>query len=552
MRVLVLAMLIPALAQAWYYGRPEPNAWTTGGVWPLPWTINYFTGNHSVNPSRFRFQAKQAGCDIIDKAIARYQKLSFPGYNASTYAGDAGTLTSVQIDVTSGCPTGVPSLSMDETYTVSITTPNGIGIIQAKEVWGALRAMETFSHLVYLPKDNVYMVRTANITDGPRFPWRGVMIDSSRHFLPISTLLQNLDVMAQNKMNVFHWHLVDSEAFPYPSLKYPDLTSKGAYSPKHQYSVADVKKVIDYARLRGIRVVAEFDTPGHTGAWGYGIPNLTPKCYQSNGKAGMLPNILDPTVNSTFDFLSGFFAEALALFPDEYMHFGGDEVIDDMNECWYNNPEVRSRMQQLGFGSDTGKLLNYYWARLFDIIDKARAGTKKLVWQEVLDQNVPQQQSIAHVWKGATIQEAYEEMGKVTANGHFAILSSCWYMNYIKYGADWGYVNEDAMRARGMYYQCDPQGFHGTKEQKNLVLGGEAAIWGEFVDGTNLINRLWPRASAVAERLWSDPSQTQSADNAWPRLHEFKCRLIHRGFRMQPVMDPDYCPYEWQDGYQEI
>ncbi|CAJ0957245.1 unnamed protein product, partial [Mesorhabditis belari] len=413
---------------AWYYGRAEPNAWTTGGVWPLPWQITYFPGNHTVNPSLFRLQAKTPGCDIIDKAIQRYRTLAFPGFNAATYQGDQGTLTSIIINVASSCPTGVPTFDMDESYSLSVTSANGIGIIQANQVWGALRAIETFSHLVFLPKDNVYMVRTANVTDKARFPWRGIMVDTSRHFIPVGTLLQNLDLMAQNKMNVFHWHIVDSEAFPYPSIRYPDITAKGAYSPKHQYTVDDVKKVIDYARLRGIRVVAEFDTPGHTGSWGYGVPNLVSQCYDSNGKPSILPNILDPTLQANLDFLKGFFGEALQMFPDEYMHFGGDEVLEDMTDCWYNNPQVRARMQQLGVGSDTGKLLNYYWQKFFDIIDSVRNGTKKIVWQEVLDQNVPQENTIAHVWKGSTLSEVYSEMYNVTKAGHYAILSSCWWV----------------------------------------------------------------------------------------------------------------------------
>ncbi|PAV78708.1 hypothetical protein WR25_10460 [Diploscapter pachys] len=168
--------------------------------------------------------------------------------------------------------------------------------------------------------------------------------------------------------------------------------------------------------------------------------------------------------------------------------------------------------------------------RMFQMIDKARPNTKKIVWQEVLDQNVPATGTIAHVWKGDTIDAIMQEMASVTKAGHNAILSSCWYLNYIKYGADW-------------------RGVDGNSADR--VLGGEAAIWGEFVDGTNLIPRLWPRASAVAERLWSDPKQTTSPDMAWPRLHEFRCKLLARGHATEPPNDPDYCPFEWNPPYQE-
>ena len=120
------------------------------------------------------------------------------------------------------------------------------------------------------------MIREANVSDRPRFPHRGIMVDSSRHFLSVGILLENLDLMAHNKMNVFHWHLTDSESFPYTSAKYPNMSLLGAYTPAHTYSIDDMKKVIDYARLRGIRTVPEFDTPGHTGAWSPAFPTLLP------------------------------------------------------------------------------------------------------------------------------------------------------------------------------------------------------------------------------------------------------------------------------------
>ncbi|CAD6191606.1 unnamed protein product [Caenorhabditis auriculariae] len=534
---LVFLAALTVVVNGWYYGRPDPGSSTTGGVWPLPWTISYDSYNHTINPASFYFTSKVGACDVIDKATARYlKKFLFPRYKAASYSDQPATLTSLVITVAQGCDQGYPQLEMDESYQLSVTQGKAIATLTANQVWGALRGLESFSQLIYLPDDNKFRVRAASIADSPRFPHRGIMIDSSRHFLPVGVILQNIEIMAMNKMNVLHWHLVDSEAFPYTSTVYPQLSQKGAYSPRHV--------------LRGVRVVPEFDTPGHTGSWSYSIPNLASKCYNSNGAISEMSNIIDATIPANYDFLSNFFTEALALFKDNYMHFGGDEVAYDMRECWYNNQDVRKRMSDMGLGSDTSALLNYYWKKLFGIIDKARAGTKKVVWQEVLDMNVPATDSIAHVWKGDTLDEVMQEMASVTMN-HKAILSSCWYLNYIKYGADWGYVNEQNMRDRGMYYQCDPQNFTGTQAQKDRVLGGEAALWGEFVDSTNLIQRLWPRASAVAERLWSDPKQTTSADAAWPRLHEMRCRLLGRGFAGEPVNDPDFCPFEWDVQYSD-
>jgi len=122
--------------------------------------------------------------------------------------------------------------------------------------------------------------------------------------------------------------------------------------------------------------------------------------------------------------------------------------------------------------------------------------------------------------------------------GYRAILSAGWYLNYISYGQDWP-----------AYYDLEPYNFTGTASQYALVMGGEFAMWGEYVDATNIEARTWPRASAVAERLWSDPEQTKSADIAWPRLHEFRCRMVARGFRAEPNNAPDYCPMEWEEQY---
>uniref|UniRef100_A0A914VJP8 Beta-hexosaminidase A n=1 Tax=Plectus sambesii TaxID=2011161 RepID=A0A914VJP8_9BILA len=362
-------------------------------------------------------------------------------------------------------------------------------------------------------------------------------------------LLRNLDLMAQNKFNVFHWHMVDSESFPYDSTTFPNLAAKGAYTPKHIYRQADVKRVVDFARLRGIRVVVEFDTPGHTGAWGLGQPGLLSDCFTSSGSP-TLPNLIDPTKNETYTFLAALFQEVLNVFPDNYIHLGGDEVGGTAIDCWLNNPRILKFMKDNGFGNDTTLLENYYFKRLLPIIQNIGSHKKPIVWQEVLDNKVVAPGVIAHVWKGDTYDDMLTEMEAVTKAGHYAIMSSCWYLNYIKYGNDWGYVDYPLKINRGMYYECDPTGFKGTDEQKQRVLGGEAIMFGEYVDATNLIPRLWPRASAVGERLWSDPAQTVSPDVAWPRLHEFRCRMMRRGYPVEPPNLPTYCPSPFEADYE--
>uniref|UniRef100_A0A8C1U5Q5 Beta-hexosaminidase subunit beta n=1 Tax=Cyprinus carpio TaxID=7962 RepID=A0A8C1U5Q5_CYPCA len=360
-------------------------------------------------------------------------------------------------------------------------------------------------------------INKTDISDFPRFAHRGILLDSSRHFLPLKVILANLVTMAMNKFNVFHWHIVDDPSFPYMSRTFPDLSQKGAYHPfTHVYTPSDVKMVIEFARMRGIRVIPEFDTPGHTQSWGNGIKNLLTPCYSGSSPSGTFGPV-NPILNSSYDFMTQFFKEISTVFPDAYIHLGGDEV--DFS-CWKSNPDIKKFMVQQGFGTDYSKLESFYIQRLLDIV----AATKKgyMVWQEVFDNGVKlKADTQIHVWKERP--QYQDEMAKVTAAGFNALLSTPWYLNRISYGQDW--VN---------IYKADPQNFTGTDAQKKLVIGGEACLWGEYVDATNLTPRLWPRASAVAERLWSDKSVTD-VGNAYKRLVQHRCRMVKRGIPAEPL-----------------
>ncbi|XP_053725435.1 beta-hexosaminidase subunit beta isoform X1 [Synchiropus splendidus] len=504
-----------------------------GSLWPLPQTVELSDVSFNIASSRFQIvdavgSSAGPGCSLLQSAYRRYFDYIFTGVRSAESRARSAELTQLQVLITSAdaeCD-GFPGVTSDESYELTVDQPTAL--LKAANVWGALRGLETFSQLVYEDDFGAKTINSAKISDFPRFPHRGILLDTSRHYLSTKVILANLELMAMNKFNVFHWHIVDDPSFPYMSRTFPQLSKKGAYQPyTHVYTPADVKMVIEFARTRGIRVVPEFDTPGHTQSWGKGQTNLLTPCYSGSAPSGSFGPV-NPILNSTYDFMSQFFAEISTVFPDAYVHLGGDEV--DFT-CWKSNPDIQKFMEQQGFGKDYSKLESFYIQKLLEIVTATKKGY--MIWQEVFDNGVKlNPDTVIHVWKG-TQQQYQSEMARVTASGYQTLLSTPWYLNRISYGQDW----------QG-HYKADPQDFQGSEEQKKLVIGGEACLWGEYVDGTNLTPRLWPRASAVGERLWSNKSVTDIGD-AYARLSLHRCRMVRRGFPAEPLFS-SFCPQEYQ------
>ncbi|CAB3401004.1 unnamed protein product [Caenorhabditis bovis] len=530
---------------AWFYGRDAPDRWSVGGVFPLPSKIVYGAKNRSLSYDKIGIDlGDMKNCDILLSMANNYMNSWLFPFPVEVKTGRTDDFI-ITVTVKEGCPKGPPIHGVSEEYLLRVSYSEAV--INSQTVWGALRAMETFSQLIFYNKESKeYQIRTAEIVDKPRFPVRGIMIDSSRHFLSVNIIKRQLDIMSMNKLNVLHWHLVDSESFPYVSEKFPELHTVGAYSPKHVYSRKDIADVINYARLRGIGVIPEFDLPGHTSSW-RGREGFLTECFDEQGRNTHLPNLVDPMNETNYEFIAQFLDEVTETFPDEFLHLGGDEVADYLLECWVRNKKIRQFMDEHGMGNDTIQLENYFFEKLFKIVHDLKIKRKPIFWQEVFDNNKADPKSIIHIWKGDTHEEIYQQIANVTSKNIPVIVSACWYLNYIKYGADWKDLISGTVASNSQYYYCDPTNFNGTEAQKELVLGGIAAIWGEYVDNTNIEARLWPRASAVAERLWSPIEKTLNASDAWPRMHELRCRLVARGYRIQPINNPDYCPFEFEE-----
>ncbi|XP_029430862.1 beta-hexosaminidase subunit beta isoform X2 [Rhinatrema bivittatum] len=468
-----------------------------GSLWPLPRSVQLFPDAFPLTSSFVIVHgpgsSAGASCSLLQEAFRRYYEYAFGDskWQDNTRPNAGSQLLQLQVLITSSDPEcdQYPTIKSNESYELNVAAP--VAVLKASKVWGALRGLETFSQLVH--KDEY-----------------------------------GTEAMALNKFNVLHWHIVDDQSFPYQSITFPDLSEKGSYQPStHIYTPTDVRLVIEFARMRGIRVVPEFDSPGHTNSWGKGQDGLLTPCYNGASLSGTYGPI-NPILNTTYEFMVRFLKEISNVFPDKYIHLGGDEV--DFN-CWKSNPDVNNFMKQQGFGQDYSKLESFYIQNILSIVSSFDKGY--MVWQEVFDNGVKiKPDTVVEVWKG---ENCNEELHNVTSAGFTTILAAPWYLDIISYSQDWQ-----------RYYKVEPLNFNGTEEQKQLVLGGEACLWGEFVDATNLTPRLWPRASAVGERLWSGKNVTDIGD-AYNRLAKHRCRMVRRGIPAEPLYT-GYCEHE-QKGY---
>ena len=407
----------------------------------------------------------------------------------------------------------IPTLGEDESYQLDIQPHEAF--LQAQTATGVLRGLETFVQMI-APGPEGFQVPAVHIEDAPRFPWRGLMLDVVRHWMPAAVVKRNLDAMAAVKLNVFHWHLSDDQGFRVESRRFPRLTQLG--SDGHFYTQSEVRQVVTYAQARGIRVIPEFDMPGHTTAWFVGYPELAsaPGPYAIERKWGVFQPTLDPTRESTYSFLDGLIAEMAALFPDAYFHIGGDEVDDAQ---WRRSASIQAfeREHQLANSRDLQAYFNHRVEKLLKKHGKIMIG-----WDEVLGPGLGKE-TIIQSWRGQ--QSVAEAVGK----GYGSVLSFGYYL--------------DQLWPASRHYAVDPlDGAAGqlTPDEAKRILGGEACMWSEYVSAETVDSRLWPRMAAIAERLWS-PRDVTDVDSMYARLETVSRTLEWTGVQhrlaLQPMLD---------------
>jgi len=387
-------------------------------------------------------------------------------------------------------------LGENERYELEIF--NNTIILNAETEIGAYRGLETLLQCLTV-KDGDYVFPNIKIIDEPRFPWRGLMIDVSRHFMPLDVIKRNIDGMAAVKLNVLHLHLSDDQGFRVESKSFPklhQLASDGLY-----FTQEEIKEIVNFASKRGIRVVPEFDMPGHATSWIVAYPHLASKdtTYSLERSWGIFNPTLNPIKQYTYEFLGKFTEEMTELFPDEYFHIGGDE---NNGISWNNNQEIIAFKSKMEFET-TLELQNYFNQQILQILEKYK---KKMIgWDEILVPELPKN-VVIQSWRGKNTLEL------AAKNGYQVLLSNGYYIDLIQ-PTKYHYLNDPISEELEI-----------TKDQEKLILGGEATMWAEYISYETIDSRIWPRTAAIAERFWSQ-KDIRDVDDMYRRIERIDLHL---------------------------
>jgi hexosaminidase len=502
---LLTASVQPAFAQPALMPLPASAAWSPGAL-------------------------KLDGAFAIDAGGCRDTNT---GAAAERFQHDAAALTGMALAGRPGpalrilCRPGAA-----ESYRLKVTA-EGVSL-DADGPLGVLRGLATLRQLIEVNPPGAALPFVA-IDDAPRFVWRGVMIDTARHFMTVETVKRQIDAMERVKLNVLHFHLSDDQGFRVESKRYPKLQATG--DGRH-YTQAEIRELVTYAAERGVRIVPEFDVPGHTRAMAEAYPQFALAPLKPANALAAMDRALDPTNEETYRFLDVLFGEMSGLFPDAYFHAGGDEVSDAV---WLDHPQVQTFMQAKGLGSKQA-LEGYFHIRVAAILKKH--GKTMIGWEEVAAIGAAPKDVVIQAWQTSNAT------AEVTAKGHRTIVSAGYYLDLLNpaafhYAFDpldtstAGLTPAEAEKGRKLSpimaailtdalvaKPLPPL----TPEQEKLVLGGEAPLWAEIVTDEVIDARLWPRAAVLAERFWS-PRTVRDTDDLYRRLPAIQDQLRVQGLR---------------------
>lgn len=399
-------------------------------------------------------------------------------------------------------PESIGELKVDENESYKLTITEDKITVEAKTDMGARHALETVLQLLTADEGG-YFFPTCVIEDYPRFAWRGLMLDVCRHWMPIEVVKRNIDGMAAVKMNVLHLHLSEDQGFRVECKAFPKLHEMG--SDGNYFTHEQIKEILAYAAQRGIRVMPEFDVPGHATSWFVGYPEYASAMgpYKIERSWGIFDPTFDPTLEKTYEFFDAVFGEMAALFPDEYFHIGGDE---NNGKQWDANEQIQKFMKKNNI-PDNHALQAYFNNRILKILT---AHDKKMVgWDEILHDEMPNN-IVIQSWRGT------ESLVKAAKKGYMGILSNGYYIDLMQPASD-HYLNDPI-----------PAGTTLTAEEQARILGGEATMWAELITPETIDSRIWPRTAAIAERFWSQQNVNDVHD-MYIRLEDISYQLEEHG-----------------------
>lgn len=460
---------------------------------------------------------------------------------------------------------------VDESYTLKIAE-KGRGIdITAKTVWGALHAFTTLQQIIVADDHGALSVeQPVSIEDSPLYPIRGIMIDTARNFISTKKLLAQFDAMALSKLNFLHWHMSDTQSWPVEIKSHPEMT-KDAYSKKKTFSHDDIRKVVEHAGARGIRVVPEIDTPSHCASgWKQVDPDVVAcgnswwsnDVFEYHTAVQPNPGQLDIAYDPTYELLGDVYKELSGLFADSFFHVGGDELQPN---CYNMSKHVRN-----WFADDPSRDYNdllQMWVNKTLPIFQDSDDRRLIMWEDIV---LSESMHAADVPKNIVMQawnKGLENIKKLTKAGHDVVVSSSDFF-YLDCGQG-GYVSNDPRY--NVMENPDPEtpnfnygGLGGswcapyktyqriydydftdglTDDEKKHVIGAIAPLWNEQNDDLTIESKLWPRAAALGELVWSgntDSEGQKRTTSLTARILNFREYLVANGVAATPLQ-PEYC-----------
>ncbi|XP_046962354.1 chitooligosaccharidolytic beta-N-acetylglucosaminidase [Vanessa cardui] len=522
-----------------------------GLLWPRPTgntDLGRFLSKININNIEIQIEKRGRSDDLMNAAGKRFKQL----VNKAVPKGVTPKTTgkSVYVYLVNKNPDVTDfSLDFDESYALRVSPESNERInatIFGNTFFGIRHGMETLSQLIVFDdiRNHLLMARDVTIDDKPVYPYRGILLDTARNYYSVESIKATIEAMATVKLNTFHWHITDSQSFPMVSSRRPELTKYGAYSPSKVYSAAALREVVRFGRERGVRVLPEFDAPAHVGE-GWQDSGLT-VCFKAEPWASYCVEPpcgqLNPTKEELYNYLEDIYRDMAEVFETDLFHMGGDEVSE---RCWNSSQQIQDFMLENRWGLDRAsylKLWNYFQTKAQDRAYRAFGKRLPLIlWTSTLtefshvENFLNKDDYIIQVWTTGVdpqIKGLLEKGYRLIMSNYDALYFDCGYGAWVGSGNNWcsPYIGWQKV------YENSPMQM--AQEYSNQVLGGEAALWSEQADSATLDARLWPRAAALAERLWAEPDTTWH--HAEARMLHLRERLVRLGIQAESL-EPEWC-----------